>query len=198
MAGVKVGVSSNVDQVLADLDGYVDDVVKIAAPRALNRLRDQAKTAGFRALADEYDVGPRTMDKYASVTFASPADLRASINVKGSGFPLYAFAPRQTKLGVSVKIKGKRVLIKHAFLAKMPNGHIGVFARGAYGAQFRFQKGRRITKPRDKRTELPIRELFTFGPSDAFSNPVVVEAMQSRVDEQMGSVMRQEIRFAAR
>jgi len=185
--------------VLADLDGYVDDVVNVAAPRALNRMRDQAKTAGFRKLADVYDIGPRTMDKYARVTFADRRSLIASINVKGAGFPLYAFDARQTRQGVTVKVKGKRVLISHAFLATMPSGHVGVFARGAYGASFKFGgKGRRITKPRAKRTELPIRELFTFGPSKAFANPDVVDAMQTRVDEQAGPVLRQEIRFAAR
>ena len=199
MPGVRMKATSNLDAVLGDLDGFVDDVVNTAAPRTLNRLRDQAKTAGFRKLAELYDVGPRTMDKYASVTFASPSDLQASINVKGKGFPLYVFAPRQTKTGVSLKIKGKRVVIPHTFLAKMPNGHIGVFARGAYGARFRVSKGGKDTRVRRGRwTELPIRELFTFGPAKAFGNPDVVDAMQARADEQAAKLLKQEIRFASR
>jgi len=195
---VKVGLSTNVDQVLADLDGFVDDVVRIAAPRALDKLRDQAKTAGFRKISEIYDIGPRTMDRYASLTFANGRTLEASINVKGAGFPLYAFAPRQTRLGVSIRIKGKRVVIPHTFIAKMPSGHVGVFARGTYAGRFQFKRGRRITKPRKARTELPINELFSFAPPDALSNPDVVDAMQARVDEQAGKVLKQEIRFASR
>ena len=197
-SGVGVKLKTNVDQVLSELDGFVDDVLQVAAPRALNKLRDQAKTAGFRKLAELYDIGPRTMDKYATLTFAKPGDLEATINVKGKGFPLAVFKPRQTALGVSIQIKGGRTIIPHSFLAKMPSGHVGVFARGTYGASFRFSKGRARRVRRGRWTELPIRELFTFGPAKAFANPDVVDAMQSRVDEQAGKVLKQEIRFAAR
>lgn len=97
-----------------------------------------------------------------------------------------------------MQIKGKCVVIPHTFIAKMPNGDVGVFARGTNGATFRFGKGRHRNKPRAERTELPIHEPYSFASSDAFSNLEIVEAMQDRVAEQMPKVIAQEIRFAAR
>jgi hypothetical protein len=138
------------------------------------------------------------MDKYATLRFATARDLVASKNVKGKGFPQSVIAPRQTAAGVSVLIKGKRVVIPHTFMAKMPNGHVGVFARGYYGARFTFAKGKHKRRPDGKSTELPINELYSFAPPDAFSNPDVVEAMNDRVAEQMSKVVAQEIRVAAK
>lgn len=178
------------------MDGYVANVLDIAAPRAINKLRDQAQTAGQRKVSDLYNLGPRTTDKYISVTFAKQGDLEAEINVKGKGFPLMAFGPRQTALGVSVQIKGVRSVIPHTFIATMPNGHTGVFARGIYAGRFTFKRGvhKRIN---GKSHELPINELYSFAPPDAFSNADVVDAMQQRVDQQAGIVLGQEIRHVA-
>jgi hypothetical protein len=196
-SGVAVSLTTNVEQVFRDMDAYVDDVLSVAAPRALNKLRDQAKTAGFRKISDLYGIGPRTMDQYESETSAHDTTLQATINVKGKGFPLSAFQPRQTALGVSVLIKGVRQIIAHTFLATMPNGHVGVFARGTYGKSFIFGRGQHKKTSAGKWTELPINELYSFAPPDAFGNPQVVDAMQSRVDQQAPIVLKQEIRFAA-
>jgi hypothetical protein len=178
------------------MDAFVAGVVSIAAPRAINKLRDQARTAGFRKISELYGIGPRTMDQYARVTYASASELKAEINVKGKGFPLSAFQPRQTAAGVSAVIKGVRKIIAHTFLATMPNGHVGVFARGTYGKSFVFGRGQHKKRSDGGWTELPINELYSFAPPDAFSNPEVVDAMQSRVDEQAPIVLKQEIRFA--
>jgi hypothetical protein len=45
---------------------------------------------------------------------------------------------------------------------------------------------------------LPINELYTVAPPDAFSNPEAVDAMNDRVAEQEPKVIAQEIRFAAK
>lgn len=166
-------------------------------PRAINTLRDQAQVAGLRVVSDEYDVGPRTMEKYVSVTFATPGELEATINVKGRGFPFEVFNPRQTRAGVTVTIKGKRVLVPHAFMVERFGSH--VFARGGYGGKGgvlptgeafgRFTFGKR---------RLPIHELFTFGPVEAFSNPDVTTAMQDRIDEQASAVIAREIKAVVR
>lgn len=196
--GVSVALRTNEDQVFADIDAFLARVRGVAMPRALNKLADQAGVAGFRAINDIYKIGPRTMEKYARVELAGPNKLEASINVKGAGFPLYAFQPRQTRKGVSVLIKGRRVLILHAFIATLPNGHTGVFARGAYGGKSTHRiasTGRGSSGFVFGRGRLPINELYTLSPPDAFSNPDVVDAMQSRVDEQSQRVIAQEIRF---
>lgn len=212
MAGLALRARTNVDDVLDKLDAWTADVFNIAAPRALNKLADQAQTAGLRKINELYRIGPRTMDRYVTTKLASVRDLEATITAKGSGFPLYLFQPRQIGGrgggvgkghakggGVSILLKGRRVLIPHAFIAKMKSGHVGVFARGAYGGKGkqdftgetsgRFHFGKR---------RFSINELFTFSAPGAFSHPDVTDAMNQRVREQFGKVLSQEIAFASR
>lgn len=194
----------------ADFEQQIDAFasgLSVVKPRILNKLQDQALTAGLREVADVYDVGPQTMRKYVTLRLANGSDLESTITVKGKGFPLILFGARQLRNGVSVKIKGKRIVIPHAFITTMPNGHQGVFARGAYGGKglttktgsfgrFIFGRRIRVTKPYAKRTELPVNELYTFAPPDAFSNPLTIAAMDDRVEEQGPKVAAQELRFA--
>lgn len=193
---------TNVDEVFDKLDGWAGMVQGLALPRAANKLIDQAQTAGFRKVNDIYRIGPRTFEKYARVALASNGNPTASITVKGAGFPLYLFNPRQVRGkggGVRVTLKGRTFLIPHAFIARMKSGHVGIFARGAYGGKGkqsftgeafgRFQFGKR---------RYSINELFTFSAPGAFSHPEVTQAMNDRVEEQYGKVINAEIRFASR
>lgn len=209
---MKLSVRTNVDQVMADLEAAFRQVTDVAVPRALNELRDQAQTAGLRKVAEIYKIGVRELanPKYMSLKLATNRDLEASITVRGKGFPLAVFQPRQTRAGVSVQIKGRRVTIPGTFLAKMPSGHLGVFARGAYAGKgsrvlkqtgtfgrFVFGRGVRVKRPnRWGSTELPINELFGFSPGDAFGNADVTQAMQDRVEQQVGAVLARNIKFA--
>lgn len=194
-----LSVRSNEAEVFADLDAFIDNIRNVASARAENKLRDQAKTAGFKKINELYKIGPRTMDQYTTLKFAGGSN-RAEIVVKGRGFPLYVFQPRQTKAGVSVLVKGRRITIKGAFIAKMRSGHVGVFARGSYGG-----KSARLQASGDVfgrfifgRRRLPINELYTFGPAEAFRNAAVIKAMDDRVREQAPKVLAQEFRFASR
>ena len=207
---MKLKVTTNIDAFFADLDRAFASVADVAVPRALNELRDQAETAGKRKAAEVYKLPVRALDKYTTLKLATAGDLAASITVRGPGFPLALFAPRQTRKGVSVSIKGRRIVIPHTFLATMPNGHTGVFARGAYAGKgarvlretgrfgrFVFGRGVRVKRPnRWGSSELPISELFTLSPPDAFGNPEVTEAMQDRVEQQAAAVLARNIKFA--
>lgn len=186
--------ANNLDQVFAQLDRFADDMQRVAAVRAVNKLADQAQTAGFREIAKIYDIGPRVMENYASIRQAG-AELEATITVKGKGFPLSEFKPIRTRKGISVKVKGRRVLIPHTFFTPKTNQR--VFARGGYG-------GKGVVKPTGEsfgrfafgRSRLPINQLWTLGPATAFANDDVTNAMQDRVEEQAGKVLASEIRFA--
>lgn len=199
---MRLAVRSNVDQVIADIDAFAQRAQSVAVPRALNKLADQAKTAGLRAVNDEYQIGPRAFEKYLTAKIAGASDLEASLTAKGRGLPLQLFGPRQTKAGVSVRIKGRRIVIPHAFIARLSSGRVGVFARGAYGGksskrEFR-ASGQTFGRFRFGRRRLPINELFSFGPAEAFARDRVQDAMTARVEEQYGKVLGQEIRAASR
>jgi len=77
------------------------------------------------------------------------ASMQWALNVSGEPVPLIAYPHRQTAKGVSVEVnRGKRTLLKGAFVASMRSGHEGVFRR----------KGK---------ARLPIQELRGSRPVDA-------------------------------
>jgi hypothetical protein len=205
-AGVGLKVRTNADDVFAKVEGFLATCRNVAAPRALNKLRDQAWTAGKRKIADVYKLKVSDVDKYATLKTARIGDLEATITVKGKGFPLYVFQPRQTKKGVSVLIKGKRIVIPHTFIATLRSGRVGVFARGSYGGKYarrtsnkgRFDSaGESFGRFQFGKNRLPISELYTFAPPDTLRNQQVEDAMSARVAEQASAVFAKEARFAA-
>lgn len=199
-AGGALRVRTNVDDVFRSIDAFVDDCRTIAAPRALTKLRDQAKTAGFRKIADIYKIGVRELDKYATLKPASAVSPDATITIKGKGFPLYIFQARQTRKGVSVTVKGRRHVYPGTFIARLRSGRVGVFARGSYGGKGSgfVGSGQSIGRFQLGRKRLPINELFTFAPPDTLRNAEVTRAMSDRVAEQAPKVFAQEARFLSR
>jgi hypothetical protein len=196
---MRITTKTNVDEVLRDLDKYVADVTQVAVPRALNKLARQVQTTALRLIADEYDVSPGQMRKYLRLTLSSGPDVPASIVAKGSGFPLVLFRPRKHPKGIMVRIKGRDILIPHAFLLTIGGGDRQVFARGSYTAREggRFvPTGERMGRFRFGRKRFPISLLRTFGPPETLRNRRVVEGMIARMQEQAAKVLAQEIRFA--
>lgn len=199
-SGIALRVRSNHEQVFEQMDREVEAIRAVAMPRALNKLRDQASVAGLRVVADLYGIGPRTFEKFVTFKLATTADAEALITVKGKGLPMYLFKPKQTKKGVVVLIKGRSHLVEHGFIARMKSGHVGVFARGAYGG-----KGKRFHATGGgfgrflySSTRLSINEFYTFAAPDALGSRQAIEAMTDRIDSQADSVIRAEIRFAIR
>lgn len=203
---MKLSVKTNADQVLREIDSYVAGL-KRAATRAVNELTDQAKTAGLREISRIYGIGPRAFERYVEVRIARGEETGASIVVRGKGLPLHIFGATPTKRGVTVKVKGRRFLIPHAFIQRMNSGHVGVFARGAYAGKGVLRKsgdtfGRFVfgysRRRKSDRSRFSINELYTFAPPDAFANEEVTKAMADRVDEQLGRVMKRAIAFEVR
>jgi hypothetical protein len=208
---ISVKLKTNATQVIADLDAWVDAIVEVAAPQAVNKLRDQAQVAGLRAISRIYGISPRRFEKFVLTTIASKGRAEASLIVKGKGLPLYLFNPRVVRGrggGVRVTIKGRNVFIPTAFIAKIRNASerdpeardkVGVFARGAYGGKGKQEfTGRTFGKFHFGRKRLSINELFTFSRPEAFHNPEVIAAMNDRVKEQSESVFNAAIRQATR
>lgn len=212
-------VRDNLDQVFAEMDAFIETAQTIAAARTVNKLADQFETAALRKVTEIYGITASDMREGSSKgrrwltrRVATPANPEAVIVVRGLGFPLALLKPRPTAKGVTAFVKGRRVLFEGTFMATMKSGHVGVFARGAYGAKsahrlratghigrFTLGRGERIKRPNKWGiTELPINELYTFGPPEAVSNPEVTDAGWDRVEEQAAKVWKQELRFAAR
>jgi hypothetical protein len=89
-------------------------------------------------------------------------DMEWSLDVSNRPFRVSDYPHRQTKRGVSVAInRGKRSLIRGAFLATLKSGHKGVFLR----------RGAR---------RLPIDEQFASRVTDAVSHRGEIEAIHRR------------------
>jgi hypothetical protein len=87
--------------------------------------------------------------------------MRWMMKVSGKPVPLAEYPVRATRQGVMVEVnKGKRKLVRGAFIRTMKSGHKGVFRR----------KGAR---------RLPLRELFTTRVSDVFNDAGFVPAVHT-------------------
>lgn len=201
-AGVmKMGVRTNVEEVLDAMDAHVEKIRRLALPRTLNKLRDQAGVAAWRYIAEAYGISKALMQKYGRVRmeFATADNPSASIVVGGFTFPLWIFPHRQTARGVVVKLHGQEFLFPHSFMKK--GDRTKVFARGSYRAQggngspfkstgeafwgFQFGKGR-----------FPISILRTMSARGIWRKGDVRDVMNGRVKEQAEKVLAQEIRYA--
>lgn len=228
--GLALKLKHNLPDVLAALDKYAASVQAVARPIILNKLGDQARVAGQRVIRKTYGITIEQLGRYMSVVPAgSSGRLEFKIVAVGKGFPMSLFKPRQVPGrggGVSVVIKGRRVLIPHAFIlgaARLDvEGGGQVFARGSYNAAV---SGSGTTGPKaGKRRKRGIRERtgrsafestgqrfgrFAFGrnrfpismlrsttPPSALMNEDVVDAMRERIIEQAPSVIRNAIKFA--
>ena len=194
--GVSLKFRDNLAKVERDLDALAARI-PVAFTRAANAMLGPVQTAGFQQIAITYQIPAATMKQFASQRIAAANDPIAGITVKGRGFPLSAFSPVQTAAGVSVLLKGRRVTIPHSFMVGKFGKH--VFARGSY-------RGKYGGKPSGEvfgefvfgESRLPISELWSLSPPDAFSNPATTAAMDAAVAERAPAALRRELSAIAR
>ena len=205
---LKVKVTTNADEVLAALAEKIASITKVAVPRALNRLLDQAQVAGVRVATEKFDVTRANMFKYGRFKYsrANSGDPSAELLITGASFPLWIFPHRQTRTGVQVTLHKKPFLFPHAFQIKSRGRK--VYARGSYsatgsteafdgreGALF-VPTGEAFWRFKFGRHRFPLSIVRTMSPPGVFAHEDINEAMLARVEEQAAKVMAQEIRYA--
>jgi minor tail protein Z (GPZ) len=143
--------------------------LKRAAVRALRKagataLRDMRSEASKR-IRQRKRIKPSYISRALTLRRAKGSDIAAmswAVNVSGEPVPLVAYPHRQTKKGVSVEVnRGKRTLVKGAFVASMKSGHEGVFRRRG-------------------KARLPIKELRGSRPVDALLHEGEADAVAAR------------------
>jgi hypothetical protein len=145
--------------------------------RGLTRAVSRAGSDAIRAMrvASSRQVRARKRFKVSRVNRAMTLrvpDKGASLEalvwrmpISGEPVPLVEYPYRQVRKGVSVAVnKGKRVLVKGAFVATMRSGHTGIFRR-------------------DGKARLPIHELFSTNIAHVFGDTGMVPAVQRRASE---------------
>ncbi len=143
--------------------------LKGALKRALRKagataLRDMRSEASKRIRARKR-IKSSYISKAMTLRRASGSDIngmRWALDVSGTPVPLTAYPFRQTKKGVSVEVnRGKRTLLKGAFVATMRSGHKGIFKRRG-------------------KTRLPIKELLGSRPVDALLHEGEADGVAAR------------------
>ncbi len=173
--------------------------------RAINHTLGKAKTASSREIRSVYSITAKDVNQALTVRKASPAIMYGMVIAAGKPIPLKKFKPIQNKEGVSVIIKkGKRQLIKSAFLTTMPSGHTGVFARGSYkqgGYAFRHHRvkpagGYKQVNGRWQpiQNDTPINTLNTTSVPLMLSQNVVLNALSKKIQEDFPTRMVHELR----
>lgn len=143
--------ASEIEQLGRAIANLPGEIKGKAMARAMSRMRDMARTRIVRRSAERVDVPAGRVRQMTTAHFnAGSATIEA---IEKSGWiPLYQLGARQTRSGVSVRLRGS---YRSAFIAEMKSGHRGVMKRQG--------KGR-----------LPIRELFGPNPAhDVTNNPEV-------------------------
>jgi len=126
----------------ARLRDFPKQIPKILA-RAMNRASSTMRSRIVKLVAKRAGIKQKLIRKRIWFRKANATSLWAMITGGKSGWPLIAMGAKQTKRGVTIRRapKTKRELLAHAFIAKMPSGHVGVFVRKP-GWTHRLPRGR--------------------------------------------------------
>lgn len=178
---IQIDVRSNIREVQAEIVALADRVKNKATARALNRALDSAATLANRKVREIYNVRAAAVSRTLSKQRAHPGQiyLRATLTVRGRRMNLYDFGARQTRAGVSVKVKvgGPRKVIPGTFIAT--NSHTGF--RGVF--------------VRVGRERYPIRNLRSVSIPQMIRNRVVIDALRQTAREVFTRNFRQQVRF---
>ena len=103
--------------------------------RAINRTATPAKTQTAREISKDAALKIGDIKKSITLVKATYNRWQAEIGISRKRIQLKKFGAKQTKKGVSYKVrkKGKREKIEHAFIQTLSSGHEGVFKRKGEG-----------------------------------------------------------------
>ena len=187
-----ITISTDLKQLAKELKRFGSKGVPKANRRAMNSAVRKAKTTAKRQLAIKRNLSAKQAESGLTIVFATEA--RASVAIKGRGsmLPLTALkqgvsGPKQFPLGTKATVaRGKRTLIKGAFIARMPSGHIGVFVRTKIGGGPR-------REPR-----LPIQEQVLPSIAHTLVEPDVVDAILKQYRETYTPTLQKQLSAAIR
>ena len=186
----------------AILEGMGIAEEKVLKP-ALARGLSAGKTVFNKQIKTVYNIEiSRLSTRYARFGYKNVSTegdkIIGSIEFSGGVIPLYKFgvSPTEAEYGKgrktvmsSVMRGGGETALDNAFIAKMPNDHMGVFERkGSWKRKTRQTKENRYTGNNEK-----IKELFGPSLSRMADNAVVLQTVEERVNEVINKRVEHEI-----
>lgn len=192
---IRIDVSKANAQILDLAKQLSPQRVKGAEARAINRAISAGRTEESRQIRNTYNIKAGDLRKNLIIGKANRNNLSGKISAPGKDLPALLFRARQNRRGVSLSVKkGKRKLIRSAFIKQMPSGKKGVFARGKYKGKGSARKFHfRHKRARTVGPDLPISELRTVSIPAAGAQPSIRNAVHDRVIEVYGQRIEHEI-----
>jgi len=180
-----------VERMLAEIPEAMPRVMS----RGLNRTATEARTLTSRRLSQSTGLRVKDVRDRIAVERASSKNWRSAIRFRAGGLPIVRFGHEQTGQGVLWRpSRGKRILIRHAFIAIMKTGHTGVFLRARYA------KGRFIPmKGRPKREAIYEQKLQlqdVFAQSQAEMDQVYIESLarlEKNIHDQVQLILKRRV-----
>ncbi|MFP4146586.1 MAG: phage tail protein [Halorhodospira sp.] len=166
---------------LAEVFG--EELVERARTGATNRTLTRLRTEANREVRKVYTAKSRDVRKALRISRASRGRAAGYLIAEGPRIPLHSFQPRQTRKGVTVRVRrdSGRSLIRGAFKARMPSGHEGVYVRRRQGGQ---RAGR-----------LPIDELYSMSVAQMLRTEGVLETVLERADTEYRRQLSDQLRY---
>lgn len=128
---MQITIEAETGPVLAALDA-LGRQAPLALVRALNRTGSAGRTQAARTLSADVGLTQTEIRKSFRATSATQDNEVYELRITDRRVPAIRFGAEQTASGVDVR--GGRASLPHAFLARMPSGHRGVFRRtGRFG-----------------------------------------------------------------
>lgn len=180
MTNFKITIDSgDIGRLARKLEGLKKGLSGQVIARGLERTAQQAKTAASTQIREVYNIKKGALDRRFQVIVnkkAGMAMLRAR-SLKTSRIPLIRFDAKRLVKGVSFEMtRGKRVTLKHAFIAKMNSGHTGIYQR---------EMGSR-----------KIKEVVGIDVPQMFGGAKVMPVVAKRIEQQLEKNIVHELTFA--
>jgi len=191
----EINIRSDIEKAKRQFSELSGQKMHLGIARAINHTLGKAKTEASRQIRQEYNMKAGSVKEALDVIKTDRIKMTGYIRANAKLIAARHFAPKQTKKGVSIKIlkSGPRKLIKSAFMATMPNGGFGVFARGrAAGNEFKFRHHREVRAHkghkyngywRPKADDLDVNNIKTVSAYGAFMNERVMRGVAERVQQ---------------
>ncbi len=150
----------------------------------INKLLVKARRAVAKSVQGEYNVKLGMLTKKIKIRKAFKGMHAGYMSLRSNKLKLHAFSTTKRKEGISVMVRRStgRHLIKHAFVAQMPSGHINVWLR---------YKDKYMVKHPKKQQ---LKGLFSTSPS-AMIYTVGDEAFKKVVKQETSTVFKSQLKY---
>lgn len=195
-----VDVRGSMDSIIADLSRKQTAVLTKAIPLALNRTGEMAITQSSRDVRDEGYNFKASEIKVAFRQFkASSGNLVTTLKIKRKTKSLMEFSPRESKAGVTVRVRGSARLIKGAFIAQRLNGKSGVFIEDKSAGKIVLRRQKEYKRgSRGGWHSFPARKLYGPSVGGVYATDKLQRVMTTLIGTKFKERLAHEIRRLAR